>query len=185
MRLGRTAELCVNDSHGRYYEPTYRKVMYSGGNAAGVTSTVGVATTYVGLCLANPPTSTVNLVVNKVGFTALVAWPAASIIGIMTGISTTAVVHSTPVVPAGNFVGQLAGQGTLDSSATLPIAPTLRTVLSCGLTGAITVQTFAGGVVDMEGSLVIPPGGFAALFTSTVSAASGFAGSFQWEEVPV
>ena len=53
-------------------------------------------------------------------------------------------------------------------------------------TGAITTTTQgAPTLVDLKGNVVIPPGGYAAIYTSTVSAASGFFGSFDWVEIPV
>ena len=43
---------------------------------------------------------------------------------------------------------------------------------------------YAVGNVDMEGSVVLVPGAFAIVYTSTASGASGGAFSFSWEEVP-
>jgi hypothetical protein len=39
--------------------------------------------------------------------------------------------------------------------------------------------------LDLEGSIVIPPGGYAAIFTSTASGAAGMMASLAWEEVVV
>lgn len=186
VRLGNLGELIFSELHGRYYETTYRKNVFSAATP-GVTTTVGLATTYTGLCLSNPIGSPVNLVVNKVGISFLVAFAAAAAVGIMVGFNSgTNVTHTTPVTPQAQFVGGPAGYGLVDSSATLPTAPTLRTVLMAGLTGAITTApTSNPGIFDLEGSLVIPPGGYAAIYTSTASGASGLAASWQWEEVPV
>lgn len=185
VRLGRSGEIVVDELHGRYYESVYRGNVYSGGNVGGVVTTVGVATTYTGLCLSNPPGSGANLVVLKVGLAFIVAWPAASLVGIMTGFSGTAVTQTTPITPARNLVGGGAGIGLLASSVTLPVAPTVRQMLLGGLTGAITVQTAAPAMFDLEGSIVLPPGGFAAVFTSTISGAAGMGASFTWEEVAI
>lgn len=187
LRLGRQNESIIQQLHGRYYETTFRGNMCSGANAAGVVTTVGLATTYTGLCLTNPVGSGVNAVLNKVGATALVVFPAAAILGIMAGYNpATAVTQTTPITPTNNFVGAAAGKCLLASSVTLPTAPTLRAVIAAGLTGAITVETLAKPIlVDLEGSIILPPGGYAAWFTSTVSGAAGAAFSFQWEEVPI
>jgi hypothetical protein len=37
----------------------------------------------------------------------------------------------------------------------------------------------------MEGSVILPPGAYAAIYTSTVSGAGSLAASFQWEEIPL
>ena len=184
LRIGPTSELIVDELHGRYYETTVRKAMFSGSNLAGVTTTAAFATTYTGYCLSNPIASTVNLVLTKVSYTPVVAQTAALVMGIMTGYSaSTNVTHTTPLVPLSNFVGQPAGTGLIDSSATLPIAPTRLILLDTLLTGAITTTTSGGRLIDMEGSVVIPPGGFAAFYTSAASVASSLAFSMMWEEV--
>ena len=186
-RAGQLGDIIVSELHGRYYETNYRNALFMGANTAGVTTTVGTAATYVGLCLSNPIGSPVNLSLTKVGWAAIVAFTAAASIGLMSGYSANvAVVHTTPITPRASLVGANAGYGLLDSSATLPVTPTLTHIIGAGLTGAITTLPSIGPVfIDMEGSIIIPPGGFVAFQTSTASGASGFFGSFQWEEVPI
>ena len=77
--------------------------------------------------------------------------------------------------------------GKIDSSATLPTGtPTLNTILGAGLTGAITTSMAGlGGVVDLEGTIILPPGAYCAFYTSTASGASGGAFSFTWEECEI
>jgi hypothetical protein len=106
----------------------------------------------------------------------------------MTGYnSSTNVTHTTPGTPRSNFFGVGAvGQGLVDTACTFPTAPIVTHVFASGLTGAITTQeAVSGELTDLEGSIVIPPGGYAAIYTTTVSGTSGFFGSFQWEEIPV
>jgi hypothetical protein len=57
--------------------------------------------------------------------------------------------------------------------------------LYTGLTGAITVTPGFLNQIDLEGSIILPPGGFAAIYTSTVSGAASLWASMQWEEVPL
>jgi len=183
MRFGKSAELIAQELHGRYYETTYRKNMYSG-SIVGQVTTVGLATTYTGLCLANPPGSSVNLVLNKVGVSFLVVFAAASAVGLMTGYSGVALTGVTAVTVRNQlFNGGGPGQGLLASAATLPIAPTVNTIFGAGLTGAITTAPDVFGLFDLEGSLILPPGGYVAIYTSTVSGAASMAASMSWEEV--
>ena len=186
-RAGQLGDLIVQELHGRYYETTYRKHMFSGASQVAATTTVGLATTYTGLCLYNPIGSNVNLVVNKVGYAFIVAFPAAAAIGLMAGYNAaTAVSGVTAGTVVSEFLGQPVGQGLVATAITMPTAPTLRMLLGSGLTGAITTEeAVSGETIDLEGSIVIPPGGYLAFYTSTVSGTSGFFGSFQWEEVPV
>ncbi len=187
IRMGKTAEQIIQQLHGRYYEAVYRRTMFNGAITGQVT-TVGLATTYTGLCLSNPVGSPVNLVLDKVGFAFIVAFAAGSAVGLMTGYSAgTNVTHTTPVTPRSQFyTGGGGGYGLLDSAATLPVAPTVNTILASGLTGAITTTPFVpNGLVDLEGSIILPPGAYCAIYTSTASGAAAGAFSFTWEEVPV
>lgn len=187
MRLGKTGELAVADAHSRYYEPTYRNIMFNGA-IVGVTTTLGLTTTYTGLCLSNPVGSNKNLVINKVGWSFIVAFAAGSVIGLMTGYNiSTNVTHTTPVTPRSQLFNTASGGvGLLDSSATLPTAPTINTILGSGVTGAITtIPSLGPSIIDLEGSIILPPGAYCAFYTSTISGASGSAFSFQWEEVGI
>lgn len=187
MRLGNMGELITSGLHGPYYESAYRRALFSVANTSAVTSTVGTSTTYVGLALSNPIGSTVNLVLSRCSVAAIVAFTAAATIGIMTGYnSSTNVTHTTSVTPRNQFTGVgSAGQGLADSSATLPTTPVLNTVLGAALTGAITVSVQYLGIYDIGGSIILPPGAYAAVYTSTASGASGLQCSFLWEEIPV
>lgn len=187
VRQGNMGELILSELHGAYYEAAYRRSLFNGAIVSQVT-TVGLATTYTGLCLSNPVGSQVNLVLNKVGYAFVVAFGAGSAVGIMTGYnSSTNVTHTTPVTPRSQFFGVGgSGVGLLDSSATLPTAPTLNTIFGAGLTGAITTTPFGlGGLTDLQGTIILPPGAYAAIYTSTASGAAAGAFSFTWEEIPI
>lgn len=184
-RSDKTGSLVVTNGHGRYTEPALRGTIFSG-SIAGQVTTVGLATTYTGLCLSNPLGSPVNLVLNKVGYSFIVAFAAGAHLGLMTGYNASSnVTHTAAVTPRCQlFTGLGGGVGLLDSSATLPTAPTLNLVFGSGLTGAITTTPFGlGDTVDLEGSIVLSPGSYCAFYTSTASGAAAGAFSFQWEEV--
>ena len=184
-RLGNTGEQIVQDLHARFYESTLRKTVFSGATA-GVTTSVGLATTHTGLCLTNPIGSTVNLVLNIVGIGELVAPAATMAIGLAAGFnSATAVTQTTPIAPASTFIGGGPGVGLLASAVTLPTAPTLRTIFGAVGTGAITTYGLVADVNSVDGTFIIPPGGYLCTFTSTASGASGMAFSFKWEEVAI
>jgi hypothetical protein len=186
MRIGNQNDLIVSELHGRYYEQTYRKNKF-GGSIVGQVTTVGAATTYTGLCLSNPIGSGVNLILDKVGISFLVGFTASATVGVMTGINTsTNVTHTAAAVVRNKFIGAAAGFGLLDSSATLPTAPVLDIVFLAGLTGAITTSTSAAdGLFELEGSIILPPGAYAAIYTSTASGAASMSASFSWEEAAI
>jgi len=187
-RMGRQGDIITGGLHGQYREAAFRRAIFVGSNGATPTvTTVALATTYTGLALINPAGSTVNLSVLKVGLSFLVVFPAVSTVGIMTGYSPLGTTTFSAAATDGLntvFPGQ-RGQGRAALSATLVGTPQLHTVVGSGLTGAVTTAPTGFALYDLEGSLEIPPGGYAAIYTSTVCGAAGMCASFMWEEVPI
>ncbi len=187
LRLGNMGDLIASQLHGRFYEAAYRRVLYTASNQAGTTTSAGLSTTYTGLVLCNPVGTPVNLVVRAVGLSFGVAFAAAAGVGILTGYnSSTNVTHTTPLTPRSQFIGATyAGYGLADSSATLPTAPVVNTILMVGVTGAITtVPSIPAQFFDIDGAIILPPGAYAGVYTSTASGASSMIASIMWEEVP-
>jgi len=192
-RYGNMGDQIVSELHGRYYEAAYRKSLFSGATQAVIATatSAGLGTSLTGLpVLYNPIGNAYNLVLTKVGYSFLIAQPtAASIIGIATGFNATTAVSGTltSVTPKNRFVNGPAPTGLMYFSAaiTLPTAATLDTVLGYVGTGAITTNTNVPSLFDIEGGIILPPGGYVHLYTSAASAASSLLASFTWEEVPV
>ncbi len=185
VRLDNSSALVVTDAHAKYQEAARRGNIFYGA-IAGQTTTVGTNTTYTGLVLSNPVGSPVDLVLLKVGVSFIVAFAAGSHIGLMTGYAAaTDVTHTAAVTPRSQFINGSGGcNGKLDSSATLSATPVLNTLLGSGLTGAITtVPQITPGLFDLDGSIVLPPGGFVAIYTSTASGSNSGGLSMSWEEV--
>lgn len=185
-RADKTGALVSTDGHAKYLEPTLRGTMFSG-SVVGQITTVGLATTYTGLCLSNPVGSGKNLSINKVGISFIVAFAAGAHVGLMAGYNaSTNVTHTTPVTPRNQlFTSTGGGVGLLDASATLPTAPIVNIILGSGLTGAITTVPLTSCVYDIDGSIVLPPGGYCAVYTSTASGAAAGGFSFSWEEIAI
>lgn len=187
IRQGQLGEVVMQELHGRYYETAYRRNMFNAATQAGVTTSAALGTAVTGLILTNPTTSTVNLVPNKVGY-AFNAAPAATIVvGLAFNNSTTAVTQTTAITPRNNFLGGAAPQGLVASSVTLPTAGVISHIFGSVDYIATPVNVLAKNVavIDLEGSIVMPPGSYIHIYTSTASAASSFFGSIQWEEIPV
>ncbi len=187
-RGGHQGDLIISELHGRYYETNYRKNKFYGSSGATPTvTTVALATTYTGLCLYNPAGSSVNLVLDKVGISFLVVFPAASTVGLLVGYAPAGITTASAAASPGaqSFIGGGAGQGKCALSATLVGTPYLHTVFGSGLTGAITTVPDTMELYDLEGSIILPPGAYCAIYTSTISGAASLAASFQWEEVPL
>jgi hypothetical protein len=172
-----------------YQELAYRQQVFSAANQAATATSVGLSTTYTGLCLSNPAGSNKNLVLFQLGVAVVGAPAALSAIGIMAGFLATGVVtHTTPLTPLSTFINTAVatGIGKADAAATLVGTPVIVMPLGVTpITGA-TAQVINPPVIlntyDLKGSIILPPGAWAALYTST--ALSVIAG-LTWAEVPV
>jgi hypothetical protein len=191
-RGDKRGQLVVVGGGGNYQEAAYRGRTFSGANQgpAGTTTTVGLAQTYTGLCLSNPSTSAVNLVLNQVGYTVTAAPTAAAIIGLLGGWATAGVVtHTTPLIAHNNLWNSTIGTngtGLVDAAATLVGTTYLLKVLGqvaiTGATAQAAVPPTIQSVFDINGEIVLTPGAYVALYTSTVVAVIA---SMSWSEIPV
>jgi hypothetical protein len=173
----------VTAAHGNKYWSTYNLKVFLGANPSGVTTSAGLATTYVGLCLSNPAGSAVNLSIRRVAGAFIVAPATVTGLNLITGFAAGGVtVHTTPLTPVSGMIGNAAtAAGKLDSACTLVGTPVYTQVLSETST-ATTLPFFS---VDLEGAIILPPGAYAAIGTTIAGPTSGFQGSFEWTEWPV
>ena len=153
---------------------------FLGANPSGVTTSAGLATTYVGLCLSNPAASGVNLIVRRVAGQFIVAPATVTGLGLITGYSAAGVVtHTTALTPFSRIIGTgPTPKGLLDSACTIVGTPVWTAFLSETLI-ATDLPSFS---VDLDGMLILPPGAYCAIGTTIAGPASGFVGSFSWEE---
>lgn len=180
-------------------EATARFLTFAGANQGpgGTTTTVGLATTYTGLVLSNPAGSGKYLALYEVGVSVVGAPAALSTLGLMGGyVAAGLVTHTTPLVPYGNVMGVdgsvtgIGGNGNsasiakIDAAATLPSTPVLLrsfgTIPITGATAQVVNPPFSGVNYNPRGSLIIEPGGYVALYTSTVVTVIA---DFVWAEV--
>jgi len=186
IRLGQLGDVIMSELHGRYYETAYRRNLFAAAvQGTGITTSVGLVTGYTGIALTNPTTSTVNCVLSKVGYAFNAAPVAAMTVSLAFNTSTTAVTQTTAITTRNMFLGGATSQGLVSSATTFPTAPINTHILGVIGTNAITALSNTPSVFDIEGSIVMPPGSYVCVVTSTASAATSFFGSFQWEEIPV
>lgn len=185
VRQAKTGELVLSQVHGRYHEAASRNRIFFAANPTAVTTTVGLATTYVGIVLSNPVGSDTMFSILKVSATNIIVAAAFTGFGVAAGFNaTTNVTHTTPLITYNSFFGggTNLSVGKVDSSATLPTAP----VYAGFLGGTPTATSWPGNLFgDLEGSLIIPPGGYVATVTTAASPASDFFGAIYWEEIPI
>ena len=149
-------------------------------NQAAVTTTAALATTWTGLSIANPSTSGYNLVINR--FTcSQFAVGAAAAVGIMCGSGASA----GSLTPVNRILNGKASVAVASAGSTLGGTPVLYETF--GEVGSLATTGYglqSGIVADLKGSLIIPPGYFAASYTTIVTTSALIFG-FVWEEVPV
>lgn len=182
-RGGKQGDAIVSELHGRYFEQTYRKNMFFAASQAVATTTVGLATTYTGLCLSNPIGSGIVCALNKANIAQSVIETAVDSFGLAVGFSgATNVVHTAALTPQSSLIGSgVSPIGKVDTSATLPVAPVYHSFISS--TSSATTDV-TNGFVDYEGSLVLLPGAFV-IWASPAASVSGMWFAFQWEEIPL
>ena len=183
-RFGQQGDKIISQLHGRYYEQTARGNMFYAAIQSVATSSVGLTTTYTGLCISNPVTSRINAVLNKASIMqSVIQGTQPEAYAIATGFNiTTAVTHTAALAVKNCLVGGNPGVVVADTSATLPTAPFYT--LFVHNTASATVNG-TGAVIDLEGSIVLPPGGYAAWVTPAQASVAGLWYSFSWEEVPI
>jgi hypothetical protein len=160
-----------------------QKALFTVSNPTPVQLSAGLATTFVGLCLSNPAASTKNLAIQRVSGMTMVAPAAFLALGLITGFVAGGItVHTTPLTPLSGFVGDSGVPvGKADSAATLVGTPAWALWF-------VTEAATAGNPmfnVDLAGSIIIPPGGYAAIGANVAGPAAGFLGSMEWVEAPI
>lgn len=184
-RFGSGADLMVSEMRGRYAQSTMDGARFSVASQAVATTTVGLATTYTGLVIANPIGSGMKMVLDKISLMQSViqsVQPEAFALAL--GFNGTSnVTLTTPATPQSNLVGSgINSLAKAATSATLPTAPLYYSFVND--TGTATSDT-GGGIFDLEGSVVLLPGAYALWVTPGQASVAGMWFSFQWEEVPL
>ena len=180
---GKQYDVLFSSLHGTKYHQADTGNLFVGANPSGVTTSAGLATTCVGLILSNPAANTMNLALRRIAGAFIVAPATVTGFNLITGYSAAGIVtHTTALTPFSALIGTgPTPTAKLDSAATLVGTPVYTMVLGETST-ATTLTSFS---FDLEGSIILPPGAYAAIGTTIAGPASGFQGSFEWEEVPL
>jgi hypothetical protein len=191
-RAGQLGDVIVSELHGRYYETTYRgnSFLLSVSTAAAVTAYSGGAGGTPMLAIFNPVASGKNLVLNRVSVGNVVAASGAGTVSFGLWFGTTAAItQATTVAPwsmstqaqAGSVATGFRNVALTSGSA----ANNVISVASYYWATAAGAALVTGGPIDVEGSVIIPPGAYCALGGSAALTSATWIGSLQWEEVPV
>jgi hypothetical protein len=193
-RYGNMGDQIVSELHGRYYEAAYRKSLFTAGvSTAFAAATTGSPTTTItgAQVLYNPIGNAYNVVLQKVSIGFILA-QIANVIGIATGYNATTnlsgTLTTTTAAPKNRFLNGPAptAQSFCSASITLPTAGSLDTVLlQTGSVATTSIATVGPLVYDLEGSIILPPGGYAHIWTQGIVPSGSMISTFSWEEVPL
>lgn len=187
LRQGNMGEQIVSEYQGRYAEATYRRQLFSIASqaAAGVTTSVALSTTFVGVGICNPASSTVNAQVLLHGYGFTVAPAAPLIYGLMSGVGS----FPGTVTPRNRYIGGAGGQvlATLGGTITVTTGPFVEQILGMSNTQLAVASWQGQGIttIDLGGSIMLPPGTFLCTYTNIAGGAAGLFGSFVWAEIPI
>lgn len=149
-------------------------------NQAATSTTAAFATTFTGLALANPTGSGVRLVLRR--FTcAQVAAGVAGAIGIMGGSGAAA----GSITPTSRYVGSATTSRATGSAGATIATPVL--IGAYGKLGSVATTGYGiepGIVVELDGSIIVPPGFYVASYT-TAATTSALIFGFVYEEVEI
>jgi len=191
VRIGQLGDVITSDLQPRYYEQTYRgnSYMLTLSTAAAITAYVGGAAGTPALTLYNPVGSGKNAVITKANMANVVAASAAGTVAIGLWTGVTAAISGTQVQPTNCLTLVATGSAMYCVRNTAATGSTAATnVIPLGsyywATAAGAIQS-SGAPVDLEGSIIIPPGCYAALGGSSALTSATWLASLQWNEVPV
>ena len=197
----------MQELHGRFYEQAYRGALFSIGTGASAVSinnatftaaTLGATCTPI-LGVWNPGTAKVNLVILQASLSAvLTALTATGPGGFVWASSTGNNAISTGSTPWNRLTLAQAGsvaKGFAASPALTGLTNNLVVMEGADLNvgqpyNVSEVATAAGfmtqpsmAVQNLDGSLIVPPGGVLALLATTTPVAHSVVGRLLWEEV--
>ena len=193
-RAGQLGDTIVSELHGRYYETAYRRALFTAGVSTliATATTASPTTTITGAqVLYNPIGNGFNVVINKVSLAFALA-NLAGVVGIATGFNGATAISGTLTASTATAKNVFLGGGSptafsyASASITLPTAVTLVSLIASTGSAATTAYAIQPGTLyDYEGGILLPPGGYATIWSNFIIPASSLLSTFQWEEIPI
>jgi hypothetical protein len=196
----------VSDAHGRFMDAALAGRLFTGGmtltsvaNATFTTATLGATATPI-IGLWNPLANNKNLVVLQARLspinTALQVTGAGALMW-ATSLGNSAIstgnqpFNPTTFLASGSAAKDLCGVALTGLTNNLVVRG--ASALGSGaMSNVSTLQTAAGlmpsqvvSVENLDGSIIVPPGGVLALLSTSTAVAISMASSILWEEVPL
>jgi hypothetical protein len=185
VRQGNMGEQVVSEYMGRYGEGAYRRQTFSIASqaATGITTSIALSGTFVGVGICNPAGSTINAHVLMHGYAFTVAPAAPLVYGLMSGVAS----FPGTVTPRNRYIGGAAGQVLATLGGTITGTMYVEQILAMANTQLAVASWMGQGIttIDLGGSIILPPGTCLCSYTNIAGGASGLFGSFVWQEIPI
>ena len=183
VRLDRDGNLAVVNYGSKYYDAVMAGRMFAAANQAAVAVTAAFANRYTVIVIENPTVAGKNINLHEVSYASTVAVPTATALGLMTGTDAG---DAAAAIAARNRLKSASAATSVayvDNGCTLTGTPVLEQLFTTAWTEATTAGSLAQpNVVKLDGSLILTPGYYAAIY-STAANTAAFLFGFLWEEV--
>lgn len=176
--LDKYGNIVVSMCGGKHANAALAGRLFSVASQAAVATTAALATTWTGLGVCNPTGSGKNLIIQEFGWALTVVGSDEGGVGLMTS-DTTGYAQALTAKCAMNAAGTSIAY--CDDGATIA-TPILERICGTYGTGAITTaMLYAPTVIQLDGSIILPPGRSVMTYTTTATTAA-FVFHFLWEE---
>ena len=182
VKANAQGNMLIAPSGGKYVDAALSGRLFYAANINMVTTSTTLHTTYVGLALGNPTGSGKLVIVHEFGYAFATAAAAGLILALAEGAIGTDMADdvNAPIKCTRNGYGDSVCY--TDEGCTR-VAPQIVKIITQHTTAATTTLTNDMQVVDLQGSIIIPPGRAVFVDTTTAAGASGAQFSFMWEEI--
>lgn len=181
IRLDGSGCLMSQAYGGKYAEAALAGRLFHSANINMVTTSTTLNTTFVGLGLCNPSGSGKNVIVHEFGY----AFIAASAAGLILALAITDDTGFAQDANAPIICGMYGAETSVcytDEGATITAPQIIKVITQRADAATSTFQSYPC-VVDLGGSIILPPGYAVVTDTTTAAGASTAQFSFMWEEV--
>jgi len=185
-RAGRLGDSIVSELHGRYYEQAVRGNLFVARAIVTAPVIFSTAAGTGGPLLWNGSTNR-NAVILGIGVPHTVVTTVAAALGLTGAAGQVSAPGSTTAIDTTSnlFIGGSASACTAYRVGTPTNAGTFFWPLAQVHTGALTVDTFGNGWIDVGGALIVPPQCWCSIAASATATTLVGQFSMVWEEVPV
>ena len=181
IRLDERGALVVSGLGGKYAEAALAGRLFHSANINMVTTSTTLNTTFVGLGLCNPTGSGKIVIVHEFSYAFATAAAAALILALaVTDDSGFEDDANAPITCA--RAGYATSVCYTDEGGTIT-APVIIKMIAQHADNATTTFVEAPHVVDLGGSIILPPGRAVVTDTTTAAGASAAQFAFMWEEI--